>query len=155
MSATLDLPEPLRGAVLSRVRRVDDDALTAVAVEDDARLLGRRRSAAGSKRTCVVKQRYGRELARRIARLLRQQDGEEVHAYPCGCCAAWHVGHGVDLDAKAVWQAASRGGRRKVIDLRVGTVVVELEPPRPTWSANELNVSFAAHFDVAPAGSPS
>ena len=134
MSATLVPANLLEGAERSRAGRIDDGVLTAVAVADDALLVGRRRGAAGPKWICVPKRRYGRDVAHRVARMLRQRDGEEVHAYACGCCDAWHVGHGIDLDAKDVRHAAVRAART-VVDLRVREVVVVLDaaPERDAW----------------------
>ena len=47
----------------------------------------------GPDRYCIRKNRYGRQAARRVARILNQQQLELVHAYPCDHCHRFHVGH--------------------------------------------------------------
>ena len=70
-------------------RRFDDEALEALADADQKA----RAPKGGVARQCTTKVAYGRQRARRQARVLRENQGEDVHAYSCGNCGQWHVGH--------------------------------------------------------------
>jgi len=87
-----DAPE-LAGAQLV-ADTITDEQLAALAAHD-------RRAAQGTdpkfpgrpERTCTSKRAYGERAAWRAARVLRDAQGEAVHAYSCPYCRRWHVGH--------------------------------------------------------------
>jgi hypothetical protein len=90
MTATMTATaaEVLSGCTLvSRDFRAED--LAEVAAADRAVLEPR-----GSRtRSCGKKKIYGQRSALRAARRLRENQGEDVHAYKCLHCGNHHVGH--------------------------------------------------------------
>ena len=85
--------DPLAGC--RRVHRRFGDADLAAVAEHDARvILGKDPRYSGSRyRCCARKRAYGSRSAHRAARVLREAQGQDVHAYACPYCHRWHVGH--------------------------------------------------------------
>ena len=52
-----------------------------------------RRRRPSRRSSCIGKVRYGASSSKRAARILKNNTGDKVHAYPCFYCGSYHVGH--------------------------------------------------------------